>query len=244
MKKVPLKTQPGIVKTESPYSQPGRYVDGDKVRFLRGQVEKIGGWTKYSATAFVGKCRKMHSWDDLARNNYLAGGTHCKLEVFGSTGTKTDITPFKSTGTLAADPISTINGSSVVTIGHTSHGVSAAGDTVVFSGATAVGGLTVDGAYVVQSIVDINNYTIDAATNATSTATGGGASVVYSYELGCGPEDTTTGGGWGVGGWGQGTWDTARTNLDFVQVARTWSLVNYGANLLAMPVDGSLYPAG
>ena len=34
----------GINKEETDYSNEGGWVDGDKIRFRRGRVEKIGGW--------------------------------------------------------------------------------------------------------------------------------------------------------------------------------------------------------
>jgi hypothetical protein len=80
------------------------------------------------------------------------------------------------TETLGADPISTTSGSPIVTIADTAHGLSV-GDVVTFSGATAVGGITVSGSYPISSVLT-NTFTIIASSDATSTATGGGGAVV------------------------------------------------------------------
>lgn len=95
-----------------------------------------------------------------------------------------------STVTLGNNPITTTNGSATVTISHTAHGA-ATTDTVTFSGASAVGGITISGEYRIASVVDANTYTITHTSAATSSATGGGASVSATYykQLGvCVPE--------------------------------------------------------
>ena len=41
-----MQVQPGIYKDDTVYSQEGKYVDADKIRFTKGRAEKIGGWAK------------------------------------------------------------------------------------------------------------------------------------------------------------------------------------------------------
>lgn len=82
---------------------------------------------------------------------------------------------------LANNPFATVNGSATVTVTHMAHGA-ASGALVTFAGATAVGGVTVNGQYRVGVVIDANTYTI-TATTATSTATGGGAGVTAQYTL-------------------------------------------------------------
>ena len=60
--------KPGIVKDITTYSagKVGPYwTDGDKVRFVNGLPEKIGGWAKYSSESFLGKCRALKAWMHL-----------------------------------------------------------------------------------------------------------------------------------------------------------------------------------
>lgn len=79
---------------------------------------------------------------------------------------------------LGADPLSTTSGSNIVTVTKSAHGLTAP-RTVRISDATAVGGLNIDGPYSIVSVLDANRFTIQAATNATSTATGGGSGASY-----------------------------------------------------------------
>ena len=56
---VKYKFRPGIDKESTSYSNEGGWFDGDKVRFRKGNVEKMGGWVKNSANSFNGTCRKI-----------------------------------------------------------------------------------------------------------------------------------------------------------------------------------------
>lgn len=76
---------------------------------------------------------------------------------------------------LGTDPFTTVNTEPLTTVAHTAHG-KVVGDVVAFTGATAVGGITIDGEYNVASVIDANTYKIRGGT-ATSSATGGGAGV-------------------------------------------------------------------
>ena len=53
-----LQFKPGINRETTSYSNEGGWFDVDKVRFRFGYPEKkIGGWSKYSSTAFLGTCQ-------------------------------------------------------------------------------------------------------------------------------------------------------------------------------------------
>jgi len=138
------------------------------------------------------------------------------------------------------NPFSTQINLPTVTVTHAAHGA-LAGNFVVFSGASAVGGLTINGEYQIVSIIDNNTYTITAGTNATSTASGGGSvSVIYLIQIAqvtssAAPVWGATGIVWGnPGGWG--------TNSAFLASSPDgWTLDPYGSQLLACPVGGTIY---
>ena len=85
---------------------------------------------------------------------------------------------------------------------------------VTFSGASTVGGLNLNGEYEI-TYVDTNTYTIIAATNASSTATGGGT-VTAAYQLNNGTSVGTSQDGWGAGLWGGVVTGTPLTQLNMV----------------------------
>ena len=88
----------GIDKEGTDYTNAGGWFDASLVRFRKGFVEKIGGWTKQTATTFLGTCRKLFAWTSLEGNKYLFVGTHLKSYVLEGTSLS-DITPIRATTT-------------------------------------------------------------------------------------------------------------------------------------------------
>lgn len=86
-----------------------------------------------------------------------------------------------STSAMANDPFATSNGSATVVVTSVAHG-QAVGNAAHFAGASAVGGLTINGAYRIAAVLSPDTYTISAGVAASSTATGGGASVTVAYQ--------------------------------------------------------------
>lgn len=241
-RKIPLPLQPGIVLGMTEYEAQGRFIDCDHVRFVDGQPEKIGGWEQWNTDGdeLTPVCRTALFWQDFNYNTWFSFGTSSRLWVFDQDKTRTNITPWESTGTLA-NPFSTTDTLTTVNVADVAHGL-AVGQYVNYSGAAAVGGITIDGEYQVTAVVDADNYTITHSAAATSTAgPGGGGSVAFSYELEAGNIDVTLGGGWGLGRWGEGTWGTERSSVTYSQLPRIWALDRYGQHLLAMPMNGTLY---
>lgn len=237
----PVVLPPGFSRRSTGVLVEGRWFDGDKVRSVGGVIETMGGWDKYDedvADAFVGVARMILAWRALDDTKLVAIGTHRRLYVH-SGGTLANATPVRASGTLGADPLTTVSGSAVVTVAHTAHGLQDNAYATA-GGAAAVGGITPDGEYEV-TVVDPNKYEITHSSAASSTATGGGASVTYSYEINPGLADNIDGFGWGVGPWGEGTWGTPRTGVSVLLRARTWALWKYGEDVIACPRDGSIY---
>lgn len=230
---------PGIVTIKTDRGAKGRWKSGDKVRFFNGLPEKIGGWVKSTVNQFLGICRGTWDWQTLTFVKYIGTGTNLKLYVEQG-GTFYDVTPIRTSGTLPNNPFTTTNGSPIVTVHHVLHG-EMAGDYVHYSGATAVGGITIDGEYTVTTVVDADNYTITHSLAASSGAVGGGAAVAYQYEIHIGLVDSVFGLGWGAGTWGTGTWGTPRTISTFLALARTWKMENWGEDLIANYRGGGIY---
>ena len=235
LKKLTLKA--GVNQENTRYTNENGWYISDKMRFRQGTPEKIGGWQRISASTFLGVCRSLWNWVTLQSFNLIGVGTNLKFYIEKG-GAYNDITPIRSSSTINNNPFSTTNLSTTVTVTDTAHG-GATGDFVTFSGATAVGGLTLNNEYQI-TVLTANTYTITAATAATSTATGGGASVVAAYQVSVGPAIEVALTGWGAGAWGAGTWgvgtpSTTETNI------RIWSQQNFGEDLIFAPAGGQLY---
>lgn len=236
---LPLEIPPGILKVSSPNAGKGRFIDSDKIRFEAGFAEKWKGWALFNATQLIGVARGGTWWTNQYGNPNAAFGTNEKLYALTGSDTVTDITPLRESGTLGNNPFAMTSGSATVVVTDANHGA-AAGDRVTFSGATAGGGITISGEYVISSTINANSYQIKHTANATSTTTGGGASVAYAYQVSVGSVSTSAGLGWGSGTWGTDTWGTERAD-GLVLELRHWSLAPYGNELLANPSGASLY---
>ena len=82
----------GIDREGTSYTNAGGWFDASLVRFRKGFVEKIGGWTKQTTTSFLGTCRNLFPWISLEGNKYLYIGTHLKAYILEGTSLN-DITP-------------------------------------------------------------------------------------------------------------------------------------------------------
>ena len=230
--------KPGVNRENTRYTTEGGWYDCDKVRFRQGTPEKIGGWQRISATTFLGVCRSLWNWVTLGSQNLLGVGTNLKFYIENG-GFYNDITPLRKTAaTLGNNPFSTVLNSTTVTVTDATGGY-ANNAYVTFSGATAVGGLTLNGEYQITIPgTATTTYEITASSAATSTAVGGGASVLAAYQINPGPAYAVPLTGWGAGAWGSGTWGIGYTSVDALRI---WNQTNFGQNLIFGPRGGGLY---
>jgi len=190
---VPLEILPGVEPiSDRPGTTTRHYTESNRIRFVDGYPEKIGGWetlTFDSDNALIGACRSVFSYILNSAVRQLLGTSSRLYGLFGTA--LTNITPLDTTtiaiadsldtfyGTLANDPITTVDGSTTLTITDASHKF-LAGDTVTLSGSSAVNGVPaveINTPLFVRSIAD-DSYTVIINTPATSAGSGGGASVV------------------------------------------------------------------
>jgi len=234
-----LQFRPGLNREGTIYSNEGGWYDGDKIRFRSGLPEKIGGWTQLSPNQFLGVARSIWVWldgDAGVGTQYIGVGTNNHYYIYTG-GVYNDVTPIIQTDTLT-NPFTTASASSIVTVSDASYNPGI-GDFVNFSGATAVGGLIISGQYQVLTVPSSTTYTINAGSNATSTATGGGT-VTAAYNYPSGLNVYTIGTGWGAGPWGRGTWGSAYSS-GVGQQLRLWSNDNFGADLVIAPRGGPVF---
>ena len=132
--------------------------------------------------------------------------------------------PWPVTGitTVLTDPFTTSNTSNVVTVIQTAHGI-ANGEAVIFSNATATGGVSAVllNTLFYPSVVNANAYSITVQVNANASVTGGGTVIAYTES--------------GTHGWGQGF------TSGIGQQLRLWTNDNYGQDLFIAPRGGSIF---
>ena len=234
-----LTQKSGVNRENTRYTNESGYYESEKTRFRQGTPEKIGGWQRISSTFFQGVCRSLWNWVTLGGANLLGVGTNLKFYIENG-GAYYDITPLRvvPAATLGANPFATTNLSTTVVVTDASGGW-VNGDFVTFSGATAVGGLTLNGEYQITTIgTSVTTYSIQSATAATSTTTGGGSSVVAAYQVNVGAAYSIPLVGWGAGAWGSGTWGVGTASLSQMRI---WNQSNFGQDLIFGPNGGGFY---
>ena len=231
LKKILFKA--GVNKENTRYTNENGWYVSDKVRFRQGTPEKIGGWSRISASTFLGICRSLWNWVTLSFLNLIGVGTNLKYYIEWD-GNYYDITPIRATTTLGTNPF-TGNGTTTVTVTANTHGA-ITGDFVTFSGVTGTYASLLNAEYQITRI-NANSYTITTASVVAAGATGGSA-VVAAYQLNVGPSIQVPYAGWGAGSWGSGAWGQGTTTTDAIRI---WSANNWGEDLVFGPRGGGLY---
>jgi len=240
---VPVDIPAGLNSDDTTYSAPPSWADGSNVRFRLGRPQVIGGWESLTLSLLSGVCRTVLAWTENNTNALdVAFGEHNALQLWQG-GMLFNITPtlaLPSTA-LGANPFSTTNTSTTVSVTHLAHGLSS-GETVVISGAVDTNGIlaaNLNGTRVV-TVTGANAYTFTAGSAATSTAAGGGSAVVIAPQRAWagGPIDGAGSAGYGTGSYGGGAYGAPSTD-DFF--AMTWSLSAWGQKLIANPRNQTLH---
>ena len=235
LQKILLK--PGVNRENTRYTNEGGYYESNLVRFRQGTPEKIGGWIKLSTNTFIGICRSLWNWVTLTGANLVGVGTESKFYI-EQTGAYSDITPIGYTHLMAANPITTFNGLSTVTITDVNYHP-AIGDFVIFSGAATVNNIALNGEYQVTSLPSGSTYQVVALTAANASGSGGGALMYASYLLHIGDPISTGTAGWGANTWSYGNWGGLGAVSQLT--LKVWTQYNFGENLLFGPKLGAMY---
>jgi len=237
--------RPGINKADTPSGAEGQWIDGDFVRFRYGQPEKIGGYTAIGQETIAGPTRAQHTWTDLDGRRYAALGTSKALYIYYEDKFY-DVTPLATA--LTGATFTSTNGSNTVTVNKTSHALDI-GEYITFTSVTLPGGgatgFTVadfeDYTFEILSTPDADTFTIQMKSNESGTGmTAAGSASINPYEE-IGPTIQTYGYGWGTGTWSRLTWGSGTTTSSLILDPGSWSLDNFGEQLIATIKDGKTF---
>jgi hypothetical protein len=130
------------------------------------------------------------------------------------------LNPAINSNSATLPALSTVDSSNVVTVALPNHGY-AVGDTYPLLVSTTIGGLTLYGNFIVESVIDANTFEIIASAPATSTASGvpvNSGKVIYVYN-------------------GLGTPTTPPSALPIM--TSDWTMANFGEDLIACPTTST-----
>ena len=237
-----VQIRPGLNKSDTPSGAEGQWIDGDFVRFRYGQPEKIGGFQAIGQKTISGPARAQHCWNDLEGRKYAALGTSKALYIYYEDAFY-DITPLKTAITGAT--FTSTASSSTITVNKTSHALSV-GEYITFSAVTVpVSSSFVDTDFTSFTFeiltVASNSFTITMQTTETGTPmTAAGSASINPYEE-IGPTIQTYGYGWGTSTWGTVGWGNQTTSTQVILDPGSWSLDNFGQQLIATVKDGKTF---
>ena len=240
-----VRIAPGFNKADTPSGAEGQWIDGDFVRFRYGQPEKIGGFQAIGADTISGPTRAQHTWTDLEGRRYAALGTSKALYIYYEDKFY-DVTPLGTAITGAT--FSSTQNSNAVTVTKASHGLDV-GEYITFTSVSLPGGgatgFTVanfqDFTFEILTVPTTSTFTVQMKSNETGTgmSTAGSATVNPYEEIG--PPIQTYGYGWGTSTWSRLTWGSGSTTSSVVLDPGTWSLDNFGQQLIATVKDGKTF---
>ena len=247
---IKLNFKPGLNRDQTNYSNEGGWFECDKIRFLSGYPQKIGGWIRATPNYMLGVGRQMYNWLTTYSDNLLGIGTNKKLYIEVG-GIFYDITPIRATSVNATTFTATTGSSTLVVVN--SGSATNTGDFVTFSGAVTLGG-NITAAVLNQNYevttINANAYSITARSSTTglpvlaniSDVGNGGGAVTSKYEISVGNAGNTLGYGWGTGvysapgiGWGL----ASATPVNLPQ--RDWWFDNFDNDAVANIRDGEIY---
>ena len=238
-----VRIAPGINKADTPSGAEGQWIDGDFVRFRYGQPEKIGGYTAIGQETISGPTRAQHTWNDLEGRRYAALGTSKALYIYYEDKFY-DITPLATAITGAT--FTSTSSSNIVTVNKVSHALDL-GEYITFTSVTIPGTSSfidtdfTSFTFEILSVPDADSFTIQMQTTETGTpmSSTGSASINPYEEIG--PTIQTYGYSWGTGTWSRLTWGSGTTSSTIILDPGSWSLDNFGEQLIATIKDGKTF---
>ena len=132
-----LQFKPGINREVTSYSNEGGWRDCDKIRFRFGYPEKMGGWSKYTSSTYLGTVRALHNWIALDGSDFLGLGSHIKYYIEEGQNFN-DITPVRKTTSAGDVTFTATHNSNIIKVTNAGHGA-AENDFVSFTAAESLG---------------------------------------------------------------------------------------------------------
>ena len=238
-----VKIVPGLNKSDTPSGAEGQWIDGDFVRFRYGQPEKIGGFQAIGQKTIAGPARAQHCWNDLEGRKYAALGTSKALYIYYEDAFY-DITPLDTAITGAT--FTSTSSSSTVTVNKATHNLEV-GDFITFSSVTIPGTSSfvatdfTSFTFEILTVPTTGTFTITMQTTETGTPMSSTGSAQIDPYVEIGPTIQTYGYGWGTSSWGTVAWGQGSTSSQVILDPGSWSLDNFGQQLIATIKDGKTF---
>ena len=150
------------------------------IRYKEGLIQAYGGWSQL--TTIASTVRDLHPWQGIGLTSPRLGiGATQSLSVYNS-GSLTNITP-QTTTTNPAPNFSVTASSNIVTVVDANANATIF-NTVFFNTPVAVGGILLNGAYPIISVLSTGSYTIRATVNSSVGIVSSGILPIFAISSG------------------------------------------------------------
>ena len=165
-----VKLVPSVNTEKTLAANPTGISESNFIRWKMDLVEKRGGCTLYIKDQLSGVPSDIQTWGDLDGNPYVGVGTTEKVYSY-STIDKIlqDVSPQYLVRSSVTPKISTVAGSSQVTVVDTTTPYLTVYDYVTFDTPYSIGGLILSGTYPIVVAGGVSTYIFDAGVNALTT---------------------------------------------------------------------------
>ena len=204
-------------------------------------LKKIGGFEAIGQKKISGPARAQHTWNDLEGRKYAALGTSKALYIYYEDAFY-DITPLDTA--ISGATFTTTNTSTTVTVNKTSHAL-VDNEYITFTSVTPPSGTGYTSTDFELNTFEISNVTantfeITMPTASTASTSAAGSGIINPY-VEIGPTIQTYGYGWGTSTWGTVGWGNPTTSSQVILDPGSWSLDNFGQQLIATIKDGKTW---
>ena len=166
---------PGVNVNSTSADNPSGVSDSNFIRFKAALVEKRGGSSLYIKDKLEGIPVDIQPWGDIAGRAYVGAATTKFVYAYEQFNTRLrNISPQYLERKAVPPKISTVAGSSLVTVTDSTIENLTVYDSVTFNTPVSVGGLIIQNTYPIVEAQGVSTYVIDVRYLATSTETDGG----------------------------------------------------------------------
>ncbi len=167
---------PGVNVESTAADNPSGVQESDQIRFRGNLVEKRGGCTLYINERLDGIPNDIQPWGDIAGRPYVGVSTDTEVYAYEQFNNQLRIISPQYIETHSVPiNLSTVAGSSLVTVVDNTVQNLTVYDSVTFNTPVSIGGLILQNSYPIVEAQGVNTYVIDVGYLATTTVNNGGA---------------------------------------------------------------------
>ncbi len=176
-----VELRPGVDVQRSLSANQAGVSASQMIRYKEGLIQTVGGWSPYTTVSST--ARDIHIWQGIGiAHPHMSIAATRNLVVYDTVEGSLDITP--QTVTTNPTPNFSITASSNIVTVVDSNANASVFNTVFFNTPVAVGGVLLNGAYPILSVLSTGSYTLRATANASASVASSGILPIFAVSSG------------------------------------------------------------